>query len=196
MQSTTTKWLGITITRQYHWISTFQRQIDWMRHMITGVCNSTEKSFGEVIQQFIYGGMKYACNHMKMESPKWLVEIIGRITSASIRTLTCQSQCTGLDLLMALLVLQYFYWKGIITKALTATISFDRRCWNWFNNHHDTSCLHDRIGMSKFYAKNHQMVEEYWSYCQDKPAMVDYWSIWWIWPSHVLVRGNTNAGGG
>ena len=37
-------------------MSTFQQQLDCMRIMNTGVCKSTGKNFGEVIQHFVYGG--------------------------------------------------------------------------------------------------------------------------------------------
>ena len=54
-QSTTTKLWDITIPQQYRWMLTFQRKLDCMRCMNTGVCNSTGKRFGEVIQHLIYG---------------------------------------------------------------------------------------------------------------------------------------------
>ena len=54
-QITTTKQSGITIPQKYRRMSTFQRKLDWMRRMNTGVCKYNIKSFGEVIQKFIYG---------------------------------------------------------------------------------------------------------------------------------------------
>ena len=69
-------------------------------------------------------GMKHECKHFKMESPKWLVARIGRITSARIRNLVCQSRCTRLDQSLALLVLTYFSWKERISTTITATSLF------------------------------------------------------------------------
>jgi hypothetical protein len=70
------------------------------------VGNSTRKTFGKVIQHFIYSGDEtcmQACDNEVTEGR--LVARIGRSTSARIRTLVCQSRFTGLDQSLASLVL-------------------------------------------------------------------------------------------
>jgi hypothetical protein len=92
--------------------------------MDMGVCNSTGKTFGDVIQHFIYVGVKQVYRRVIMESAEGVLAIIVRSTSARIRTLVCQSWCAGLDLSLASLVLQYSFWNERRVAALTATSFF------------------------------------------------------------------------
>jgi hypothetical protein len=55
-QGTTMKRTGITIPQQFRWMSTKDKLVVFLREKNSGTCNLTDKSFGEVIHNFIYGG--------------------------------------------------------------------------------------------------------------------------------------------
>lgn len=55
-QNTTTNWSGITVVQQFRWFECYNSALDTLRHINEGVCNLTGKTFGEFIQNFVYGG--------------------------------------------------------------------------------------------------------------------------------------------
>jgi hypothetical protein len=69
-QSTTTKRSGITVGQKFRWFKCYNGVLDRLRQLNKGVCNLTGNTFGEVIQNFIYGGDEtcfQACGNGKVK---------------------------------------------------------------------------------------------------------------------------------
>ena len=55
-QATTTKRSAVTVTQQYRWHALYDAALEKLRAHNTGRCGLTGKTFGEVTDQFIFGG--------------------------------------------------------------------------------------------------------------------------------------------
>ena len=55
-QKTTSKRSQCTVAQQFRWFKLYEKALCFLRTKNTGVCNKTEKSFGELIDHFILGG--------------------------------------------------------------------------------------------------------------------------------------------
>ena len=55
-QATTTKRSAVTVTQQYRWHALYDAALEKLRAHNTGRCGLTGKTFGEVADQFIFGG--------------------------------------------------------------------------------------------------------------------------------------------
>ena len=76
-QRTTTKLLGITVKQQLRWFKCYNGVLDQLRHVNTGNCNKTVKTFGELIHHFDYGGEEtcfQACGNGKAKG----IDSLGR----------------------------------------------------------------------------------------------------------------------